>query len=354
MTRAILTINLAHLLENYLSLKKIAGSAVAAAVVKDDAYGLGAKEVSQYLYEYGGCRDFFVAHASEGIEIRQLAKDTNIFVLQGITPDLAEDFTKFRLIPVVSTLEQIETCRHNVIPIPCVANLETGLNRLGLREDDIKKIPEKERPDFLFVMSHLACADEEKHPLNKKQLQRLIELRGKYFPGAKLSLAASDGVFLGADFRLDMVRLGAAIYGLNTTPYRENQMKPVVYVKAPILQIADLPKGETAGYAAAFTARKNMKIAIVSIGYGDGFPRSLSNAGRVFINGEEARVLGRVSMDNLIVDVTGIEKVKEDDYAEILNDEYTADDMGKDAGTIGYEIIDRFGKAKRMERKYIF
>lgn len=193
--------------------------------------------------------------------------------------------------------------------------------------------------------------------MNQHQLDNFRRLKEKYFPKLPASLSASDGTFLGAEYQWDLVRLGAAMYGINTAPYRENQMKSVVTVKAPVLQIADLPKGDFVGYSATYRATENRRLAIVSIGYGDGIPRSLSNVGKVFFNicGKihEARVLGQLSMDNIICDVTGIDNLQIGDLAGIITDYYTLDDMGRDAGTISYEILSRIGKNTRYIRTYI-
>ncbi len=339
-TSPILEINLKALLENYLLLKKLSAGSIAAAVVKNDAYGLGAVEVARVLYEKGECRHFFVAHAFEGAEIAKVVKDAKIYVLQGIGQDSLPFFKKHKLIPVISSPQMLAFWRKNQIKdIKPVINVETGLNRLGFRNDDLQDIDENE---FCMVMSHLACADDIKSFMNEKQLSAFKEIREKYFPNLPASLAASDGTFLGKDFQLDMVRLGAAIYGINTTPYRSNKMQAVVRVKAPVLEVADLKKGDFAGYGATFKAKKDMRIAIASIGYGDGIMRSLSNKGRV---------LGRVSMDNLILDVSDQKGLKVGDFVDILNDEYTLDDMGAEAGTIGYEVLSDIGHGKRFIRK---
>jgi alanine racemase len=203
----------------------------------------------------------------------------------------------------------------------------------------------------------LACADEKDHFMNQHQLDNFKRIREKYFADVPACLSASDGAFLGADYAFDMVRLGAAVYGINTAPYRPNQMKNVVTVKAPILQIADLAKGEFVGYSATYRAGMNRRIAIVSIGYGDGLPRSLSNVGKVFfrIKGkmQEARIIGRVSMDNVICDVTDIEDLKVGDWGYLIFDDYTLDDIARDAGTISYEILSRIGKNPRFRREYL-
>ena len=237
-----------------------------------------------------------------------------------------------------------------------VIHIETGLNRLGFREKELEAMSEEDRKEFGMVMSHLACGDEKDHFMNKHQLDNFRRLKELYFPKLPGSLSASDGVFLGEDFQQDVVRLGAAMYGINTAPYRENQMQNVVYVKAPVLQVEDLATGEFVGYSATYRANSPRKIAIISIGYGDGMPRSLSNVGKVFFKTlgklSEARMIGRISMDNIICDVTNVEGLKVGDLAFLVDDFYTLDDMGRDAGTISYEILSRIGKNTRFIRKY--
>ncbi len=357
-TRPVLQINLQNLLANFKLLQKIAAPAVASAVVKDDAYGLGAELVVDMLYNKADCRNFWVAHGVEGAKVRQVAKDANIYVLQGIGEDSLELFKKHKLIPVISSPEMFKFWQDNEIEgIKPVIQVETGLNRLGFREHDLAKLSTSELAQFSFVMSHLACGDEKDHFMNAHQLANFNAIRQKYFPTLPASLSASDGAFLGADFCCDMVRLGAAMYGINTAPYRQNQMANIVEIKAPVLQITNLPKGEFVGYSVTYRASTNRKIAIVSIGYGDGMPRSLSNVGKVFfqIGGKwcEARIIGRVSMDNIICDVTGIENLNVGDWGYLIFDGYTLDDVGMDAGTIGYEVLSRIGKNPRFVRKIV-
>lgn len=357
LTRPILEINLDNLVENFLSLQKISGKATAAAVVKDNAYGLGAQKVTEVLYHRGKCRHFYVAHAAEGKLIRLVAPDAQIYVLQGMGEDSIKDFEEAGLVPVISSPQQLEYWKnHRLSGVKPVINIETGLNRLGFREFDLSEMSDDDRKEFSMVMSHLACGDAQGHFMNQHQLDMFNYLRDTYFPKLPASLSASDGTFLGEEYFFDMVRLGAAIYGINTAPYRENQMKNVVTLKAPVLQITDLPKGEFVGYSATYRANANRKIAIVSIGYGDGIPRSLSNVGKVFFNLcdklHEARILGRISMDNIICDVSDIHNLQVGDMAHLLADFYTPDDMGRDAATIGYEILSRIGKNPRFIRKY--
>ncbi len=359
LTQPILEINLSNLLENFLTLEKIAKPAIAAAVVKDDAYGLGAEQIVPLLYDTAGCRHFFVAHAVEGMKIAPLADKAVIYVLQGIGEDNLEIFKQFpQLVPVISCPEMFAFFKQNRLPDrKPVIHIETGLNRLGFRENELAALSKADIDEFSLVMSHLACGDEKDHFMNSYQFENFKRLKDLYFPKLPASLAASDGVFLGHDFHWNMVRLGAAMYGINTAPYRENQMKNVVTVRAPVLQIEDLAKGQFVGYSATYRANTNRKIAIVSIGYGDGLPRSLSNVGKVFFKDgkdlHEGRIIGRVSMDNVICDVTGINNLKVGDTAYMAADFYTLDDMGRDAGTISYEIMSRLGKNQRFIRKYV-
>ena len=357
-TQPVLQINLDNLVENYELLCKVIAPATPSAVVKDDAYGLRAVEVAKVLYEKAGCRNFWVAHAVEGETIFDVVPDANIFVLQGIGDDSLELFKKYQFIPVISSPEMLSFWKKNKIEgIKPIIHVETGLNRLGFREKDLKKLGRKDLQMFGMVMSHLACADEKAHFMNEHQLENFKHIRQKYFPDLPGCLSASDGAFLGEEFCCDMVRLGAAMYGINTAPYRPNQMKNIITLKAPVLQVTDLPKGDFVGYSATYRAADNRKLAIVSIGYGDGVPRSLSNVGKVFFNDgkkmAEARILGRVSMDNIICDVTDIESVKAGDFGYLVFDNYTLDDIARDAGTISYEILSRIGKNPRFIREYI-
>lgn len=359
LTRPILEINWNNLLDNYFTLQKIAPNSFAAAVVKDQAYSLGACQTVKLLYEKANCRNFFVAHGIEGERIRPYAPEANIFVLQGIGDDSLECFKNAHLIPVIGSLEMLHFWQKNRIDsIHPMINVETGLNRLGFRECELKQLTADDKKEFSWVMSHLACGDEKDHFMNEHQLNTLKHIKNTYFPHLPVSLSASDGTFLGSEFQFDMVRLGAALYGINTAPYRENQMKNVVTVKAPVLQIASLPKGDFVGYSATYRAHTDKKIAIVSIGYGDGMPRSLSNVGKVFFPQDdkiyEARILGRLSMDNIICDVTDIPHLEFGTMAYLLADFYTLDDMARDAGTISYEILSRIGITNRYIRKDIF
>lgn len=359
LTRPVLEINLQNLLENYQHLKKIAGDAVCAAVVKDDAYGLGADIIAPYLYNNAGCRDFFVAHAVEGQKIADFLLEAKIYVLQGIGEDNIEIFKNVKnLVPVISCPQMLAYWKQNLASGQApVIHIETGLNRLGFRESELEEMLPEDRKLFSMVMSHLACGDEKDHFMNEYQLDNFVRLKKRFFPEVKASLSASDGVFLGKEFLQNLVRLGAALYGINTAPYRENKMKNIIKLMAPVLQVESLPCGQFVGYSATYRANTNRQIAIVSIGYGDGLPRSLSNVGKVFFKKDkklfECRIIGRVSMDNIICDVTGVNALQVGDMAYLIDDFCTLDDIGRDAGTISYEVLSRIGKNTRFDRRYI-
>lgn len=356
-TTPVLNINLKKMVENYNLLKKLSAPAIAAAVVKDDAYGLGAVEAAKALYATG-CRHYFVAHASEGGIIRSVVGESEIFVLQGVGEDSLAAVKQARLIPVICSPEMLSFWQANGDPaVRPVIQIETGLNRLGFTESELEALTPEELGGFSYVLSHLSCADEAAHFMNTHQLQNFRHLKQRFFADTPATLSASDGVFLGSEFHFDMTRLGAAMYGINTAPYRQNEMQNILELKAPVLQVKPLAKGEFVGYSATFRAPKDMKIAIVSIGYGDGLPRSLSSRGNVVFY-EEGKphfcpILGRVSMDNIICDVSTLQSVNVGDFGYLINDDYTVDDVARDAGGIAYELISNLGKNPRFIKRYI-
>ena len=350
LTRGEFKVSLANLAHNYRTLKRLTQGR-AATVVKTDAYGLGAQKVVERLVKEG-CDAFFVAHAIEGAEIRPFAPNADIYVLQGIGMDCAELFWQYRLTPVIANVDMLNLWTGlNIDGIQPIIQVETGLNRLGFRSSDIDVLLEGGIGRFSYVLSHLACADDNMHFMNARQLKAFETVRKQLQLPA--SLSASDGVFLGPDFQYDMVRLGAAMYGLNTVKgITISALKPTVFVSAPVLQIADVPEGDYIGYGATFQTQRPSKIAVVSIGYGDGLMRSLSNRGQVRLKGVSAPIVGRISMDNIMCDITDIEGVTIGDMAHILDDIYRADDMAKDAGPIGYEVLSSLGKGKRFCKIY--
>ena len=358
-TTPIININLKKIIANYLTLKNLCHPATPSAVIKDNAYGLGAIEVSKALYKVG-CRDFFVAHAQEGAIVAPHLKDANIYVLQGIGIDSLPYFIKHNLIPVICSPEMFSYYKKTPLyqTISPVIQIETGLNRLGFTPDELEQLSSNDLNSFSFVLSHLSCADTPAHFMNEHQLNNFIQIKNRFFAHTKATLSASDGVFISSDFHFDMVRLGAAIYGINTAPYRPNTMLNVIEVKAPVLQIKNIKKNEYIGYSATYKTLKDTKLAIVSIGYGDGISRTLSNRGKVIFYDSDntphfCPILGRVSMDNIICDITSLNNIQCGDFAYIINDDYTLDDIARDSDTIAYEVISNIGKNTRFIKNYL-
>lgn len=357
-TTPVFNINLKKITQNYNLVKSQNPNAILSAVIKDNAYGLGAIEVAAELYNNANCRHFFVAHAKEGALVRPHIPNAAIYVLQGIGKDSLKYFQDNNLTPAISSPEMLSYWQqHKIAGIRPIIHIETGLNRLGFKEEDLEKLSTKDLQEFSYVLSHLACADEDTHPLNAQQLAKFNAIKTKYFPDTPCTLSASGGTFLGSQYHFNMLRLGAVLYGINSAPYCSTQPHNVIELKAPVLQIKSITKGESVGYSASFVAQKDMQIAIISIGYGDGIPRSLSNCGKVvFYHNQKpyfSPILGRVSMDNIICDISNIPTLLVGDFGYIYDNTQTINDVAPLANTIAYELISNLGKNPRFIKNYI-
>ena len=349
---AILEIDLDAIAGNWKKLaERLAPGSRCAAVVKADAYGLGMEEVAPRLAR-AGCKTFFVATLNEGLALRALLPRAQIAVLDGLVMGAPADFAKARLLPVLNDLGQVRDWRayaEHRGGAPAMLHIDTGLTRLGMPQAEIEAVAAE--PALLkgfklgLILSHLACAGEAAHPMNLEQLNR-FRAALRLLPPAPASLASSSGIFLGGDFHFDMARPGAALYGVNPLPGRPNPMAPVVHLKAKILQVRDVDRGETVGYGAAHQMDRPGRIAILALGYADGWLRSSSHRGTARIAGKPAPVIGRVSMDLLTLDVTGLDPrtVRPGDYADLLDAQYGVDDAAFAAETIGYEVLTALGK----------
>jgi alanine racemase len=326
------------------------------AAVKADAYGLGAERVAPALLK-AGCRDFFVAQLSEGLALRPLLPGATLAVLHGILPGEAGELVAHRLLPVLTSLGDVERWRAEASrqgrKLPAILHADTGMSRLGLSPGEMAAIADD--ADLLrgisvqMLMSHLVNSERPDAASNDAQLQRFNRLRAG-FPGAKTSLCNSSGMFLGLRFRADLARPGAALYGLNPTPGVKNPMRPVVRLTARILQIRTLEPGETVGYNATWTAPRRSRIATVAAGYADGFLRALSNVGSARFDGHPVPLVGRVSMDLATFDVTD-HPAQPGDSLELIGPEHDADALAIEAGTNGYEILTSLGR--RYQRRYV-
>ena len=337
-----LVIDIAAIQANWKALAARAGSARPGAVVKADAYGLGALRVAPALYQ-AGARDFFVALAGEGRAIRpHLPDDARIFVLSGHMEgaDLAG------LIPVLNSPEQFFRDRALRPRGPFAIQLDTGMNRLGMEAAEWAAI----RAEALaagpqLVMSHLACADEPDHPANAQQLAAFRAMTDGI--GVPRSFAATGGILLGPDYHFDLVRPGVGLYG--GEPFAD--AKPVVTLSLPVVQTREVKPGESVGYGYNWTAARPSRVATVAAGYADGLARALGREGklRLWAGDRACPVIGRISMDLITVDVTDLPEVPP--ALEILNARQGVDAVAALGGTIGYEILTSLGR--RYERTYL-
>ncbi len=361
--RAVLRINLTALRANWAHLKAVTGNAHCAAVIKADAYGLGLEEIARALTN-DGCCTFFVATLEEGLRARHVQPGATIYVLDGLLGGAESHYQGLDLRPVLSSLAEIEEwstyCRRNERRLPAAIHLDTGLNRLGLSERDVVRLAH--RPELLepfklsLILSHLACADTPTNPMNEAQRQAFDRVRA-LLPSAPASLANSGGIFLGPAYHYDMVRPGIALYGGRALADPSTAMQPVVRLTARILQVRDIQAGDSVGYGAIWQVDRPARIATVACGYADGFLRALSGPtgqpGPIgYIGPHPVPVVGRVSMDLLSVDVTGVPEdlARRGGWVEVVGDRVTVDDLTDRAGTIGYELLSRL--SRRVHRVY--
>lgn len=343
-------INLTALRANYRLLAAKAALAECAAVVKANAYGLGVEGVVPALAEEG-CNTFFVVTLPEGMEVRTLTRQARIGLFHGVnTREEADTAGEHDLIPVLNTLQQIDVWRRWGQGREAIVHVDTGMTRLGLSLEEITDVA-IEGLNIGTIMSHLACAGTPTHPLNMRQLERFSIIKQR-FPQKRFSLANSSGIFLGKDYHADMVRPGVALYGSNPLEDAENPMQSVLTLHAPVLQVRELTQAESIGYHATRDAVRGAVIATVGIGYADGLKRSLSNCGKVHINGYEAPIIGIVSMDSTMIDITHLPKgvVRAGDRVEFINSSQPIDTVAERAGTISYEILTGLGL--RVKRVY--
>lgn len=359
---SVLEIHLDRVARNYLFLKKkLSPGTDCSAVVKADAYGLGVREVAATLHQQG-CRHYFVGNFDEGIAVRQVLgdADSSIYVLNGPWGASLGDFVHHRLAPVLNSYEDVLFWKDYVassgVSAPVLIHLDTGMSRLGLSAADVRTMKnDPEVWDTLnvrYIMSHLACADQPDHPKNQQQLEAFRALTESFGRPFRFSLANSAGILLGKDYHYDLVRPGCSLYGINPLSFSDqNDFHGVVTLKARVLQVRDIVAGVNIGYGATYTTKSRAKIATISVGYADGYLRSLSDRGVVFIYGVACPVVGRVSMDLITVDITGVaHAVQAGDWAEVMGTHQTVDDVARQAGTIGYEILTSLGA--RYKREY--
>lgn len=357
---ALLTIDAAAIACNWRLLASKIAPAECAAVVKANAYGLGIETVVPIL-AHAGCQSFFVSHLLEGYRVRKAAPTSIIYVLNGMPPGSEPLYRINRLRPVLGTVSEISRWK-KAGGGPSALHVDTGMNRLGLSLDEAKALSmhdDWESIGIEVLMSHLVSSEEPGNDLNGTQITRFDRVKDWFGDRIKRrSLANSSAHFLPGPPAYELTRPGYAIYGGNPTRDQPNPMKPVIRLEAQILQIRHIAPGESVGYNAQWTARRPSRIATISLGYGDGWLRSMSGAdgkpgGAAVLNGRRCPFVGRISMDLITVDVTDclIADVTEGQRVTLIGDGISVDDVAAMAGTNGYEILTSLGE--RYQRRIV-
>lgn len=354
-----LTVRLDAIAANYRTYRRMTGPCAVAAVVKADAYGMGAAAVAPALVD-AGCDSFFVARLEEGVALRKLAPGARIFVLDGAHPDAVPALITHRLTPALNSLAEIAAWSAAAdaarTSLDAVVHVDTGMNRLGLPPEELAVLSGESAKrlagvNLVLVMSHLACADEPDNRMNAEQLSRFRTALAM-LPPAPASLAASHGAMLGVDYHFDLVRPGVALYGANPQNSAQNLMQTVAVLTGKVLQIRRIDTGDSVGYAATFRAKRPTMLATVALGYADGIARTLSNKGVAAIAGTRAPIVGRVSMDLTILDVTDLPRApRPGDEVELLGDIVTLGEVAESADTNEYEILTRLRRTPRVYQK---
>lgn len=357
---ALLTIDLAAICDNWRALRMRVGSAECGAVVKADAYGLGATEVAPALAQ-AGCRHFFVAHLFEALSLRPwLPRWATLYVLHGLPPGAEGECDGVGIVPVLNSLEQVKAWRmlaaQRAQRLLAVLQVDTGMSRLGLSDAELDQLVGEaaslEGIEVRYVMSHLANAEQPTQAFNRVQHERFEVLRRR-LPTASASLANSSGIFLGADYHFELVRPGAALYGVAPVAGAENPMRPVVRLQARVVQLREIAAGASVGYGQTWQAHKPSRIATLALGYADGWLRSLGNRGAAWFDGVRLPLVGNVSMDTVCSDVSALpaSALQPGMFVDLINAQHGLDEVGLQAGTIAYEILTSLGS--RYERHYV-
>lgn len=354
--------DLGAIADNWRTLAALTAPAECAAVVKANAYGLGIAEVAPALWR-AGARTFFVAHLKEALTLRRLLPEAVIHALNGLLPGTAPVFAAHAIRPVLGSAPEIAEwsghCRGAGAGLPAAIHVDTGMHRLGIAPEEAVRLSEA-RHTLAFapslIMSHLACADTPGHGLTVRQREVFADV-ARRFPGVKASLANSAGTLMGREFRFDLVRPGIFLYG-GVAIAGVPPLKPVVRLEAKVIQVSTAPAGETVGYGATERLRRDSRLAIVHIGYADGFLRAAGSTdarkgAQAILAGRRCPLVGRISMDLATLDVTDLPAgaVARGDTAVFLGEGITVDELAWTAGTIGYEVLTALGA--RYLRRYV-
>jgi len=351
-----LTVDLDAVAENFATLRRRAGEAEVAPVVKGNAYGVGVAPTARRLWAEGA-RRFFVARVSEGEALRRhlgAGRSAEILILDGCPPGAASRLEAANLTPVLNSLHQIEEWgAHCSWKRPAALHVDTGMNRLGLRVEEAADLAAGPTARFLrvdLIMSHLACGSDPRHPMNAAQRDAFAVAAGLW-PDARASLANTAGSFMGVGYRFSITRPGVGLFGGSPFGRKRADIRTVACVEAPILQIRRVPDGESVGYGAAWRAAGERRVAIIAAGFADGVLRALGRGGYAWFEGRKAPFVGRISMDLIALDVTECPAARPGAWVELLGDHVGLDETARRARTVSYEILAR--PAHRLERRYV-
>jgi alanine racemase len=332
-----LSIDSEALVSNWRSLDCLSGAARAGAAVKANAYGLGARRVAKILHN-AGCKDFFVAHWSEAADLIGIIAPQRIAVLHGpLSPADAAFARDLNLRPVINSLHQARLW-HEAGGGECHLMVDTGINRLGLPLNSLTD-PAIARLQIDLLLSHLASADEDS-PQNAQQCAQWNAARAAV-KHARASLANSAGIALGPAYHGDLTRPGIALYGGVPCAALAPQIRQVARPEAQLIQTRELQAGDSVGYNATFTASAAMRVGIVSLGYADGYLRCWSGQGTMLAGDARLPVLGRVSMDMTVIDLTAAPDLSEGDWVAL---DYALAQASAASGLSQYELLTALGR----------
>ena len=343
----ILNINTKNLIYNYNFFKKLKTNLIVAPTIKANAYGLGANKIYNLLLNQG-CKHFFVATLSEGLELKNTNNLIKIYVLNGIQNYKLNEFKKANLIPVINSIEEYE--RIKKANLEYAIHIDTGINRLGILPKEVKRLDFKNH-NIILIISHLSSSDEYKIKYNMKQKKLFNTFVNKKRKGVMFSLANAHGSILDKTYLYNMIRPGIGIYGCYENKKLEKKIKNVINFKGKIIQIKDLQKNQFIGYNRTFKTKNKTKVAIIGLGYEDGIPRLLSNKGFVYFKKDRFKIIGRISMDSFTIDISkSSHDFKVGMYVDIINEEHKVDKFAKRCKTISYEVLTSIGN--RVYRNY--
>ena len=354
-TGGTLTVDLDAIADNWQTLTRRLLAVECGSVVKANAYGLGLEPVTARLAE-AGCNTFFVADVAEARRARSRAPEAAIYVLNGFSPEAGRAFAELNVQPVINSTMELAEWDAFVATQGwrggAAIHIDTGMNRLGMSAEEAAALAlrlQQENHGITLLMSHLACAEVPDHPLNASQIRLFRELRMLYH-GVPASLANSAGIFIGDTAHFDLARPGAALYGINPTPGRDNPMRNVLTLSGRILQVRKVPQGESVGYGATWNAKRASRVAIAALGYADGLLRAGSGldrkaGGSAIVARKRCPIVGYISMDLACIDVTDLpdNAVRRGDSAIFIGEGLLIDEVAAAAGTIGYEVLVRLG-----------